>query len=52
MNPLLEEILAKNGTDIEAIVTKIGVGTLISLTPQFLAILKTVQDQAQPKSPQ
>jgi hypothetical protein len=47
MNPILEEILAKNGADIEAIVAKIGIGTLISLAPRFLAILKTVQ--AQPK---
>jgi hypothetical protein len=43
MNPLIEEVLTKNASDIEAIVAKIGVPTLISLIPNFLAILKTVQ---------
>jgi hypothetical protein len=44
MNPLIEEVLAKNSADIEAIVAKIGIGTLISLAPHFMAILKTVQE--------
>jgi hypothetical protein len=44
MNPLVEKILAQNGADIEAIVQAIGVGTLIKLTPHFLAIMKTVQE--------
>ncbi len=44
MNPLIEEVLAKNATDIEVIVAKIGVPTLISLVPNFLAILKTAQE--------
>ena len=45
---LLAEIAAKNGSDIDAIVAKIGVGTLLSLAPHFLAIAKTVQDQQAP----
>ena len=49
MNPLVEEVLAKNAADIEAIVAKIGIPTLISLAPNFLNILKTVQ-AAPPKA--
>lgn len=50
---LLAKIAANNGPDLDAIVTKIGIGTLLSLTPHFLAIAKTVQNQApaQPQTP-
>ena len=43
MNPTLMLILQKNSADIEAIVAKIGVGTLISLVPYFLRIAATLQ---------
>jgi hypothetical protein len=43
MNPTIMLILQKNSADIEAIVNKIGVGTLISLTPYFLRIAATLQ---------
>jgi len=49
MNPLVEEVLAKNAADIEAIVAKIGIPTLISLAPHFWAIPKTVQEQSPTK---
>jgi hypothetical protein len=45
MNPTLAAILSKNSTDLEAIVAKIGIGTLLSLTPHLLAILATVDAQ-------
>lgn len=48
MNPTLMLILQKNSADIEAIVTKIGVGTLLSLAPHLLAIAATLQAPAQP----
>lgn len=44
MNPLLlAELAAKNGSDIEAIVSAIGIKTLLSLAPHFMAIIATVQ---------
>jgi hypothetical protein len=44
MNPvLIAEIVKNNSADIEAIVSKIGVGTLLSLLPNILNILATVQ---------
>ena len=48
MNPTIMLILQKNSADIEAIVNKIGVGTLISLTPYFLRIAATLQAPAVP----
>jgi hypothetical protein len=50
MNPILLAVLAeKNGADIEAIVAKIGIGTLLSLAPHLVAILETIQAQPHPK---
>ena len=44
MNSELLALLAeKNSTDIEAIVTKVGLPTLIALIPYIANILKTVQ---------
>ena len=48
MNPVLREVLEKNGADIEAIVAAIGVPTLIKLAPHFEAILATAQAAAAP----
>jgi hypothetical protein len=49
MNPeLLAMVVAKNSADIETIVAKIGIGTLLVLTPNFMNILKTVQAQQTP----
>ena len=45
MNPTIELVLAKNSADIEAIIAKVGIGTLISLVPHLLAILKTIEAQ-------
>jgi hypothetical protein len=46
MNPAFLLLLAeKNASDIEAIVAKIGVGNLISLMPNIVNILKTLQQQ-------
>jgi hypothetical protein len=51
MNPTIELILTKNAADIEAIVAKIGLPTLIALIPNFLAIVKTIEaTPAQPAS--
>jgi hypothetical protein len=44
MNPTLALILQKNAADIEAIVTKIGMPTLLAPVPNFMAILATVQE--------
>jgi hypothetical protein len=49
MNPLVEEVLAKNGPDIEAIIAKIGVPTLIAIAPHLWAIFATIQ-AAPPKA--
>lgn len=40
---LMAEIAAKNGPDLEAIIAKIGIATLLVLAPNFMAIVKTVQ---------
>lgn len=40
---LLAELAAKNGPDVEAIIAKIGVATLLALAPNFMNIVKTVQ---------
>lgn len=46
MNPaLIAAIVAKNTADIEAIIAKVGIGTLLSLLPYILNILKTVQQE-------
>ena len=51
MNSELLALLAeKNSTDIEAIVTKVGLPTLIALIPYIANILKTVQTVQQPKT--
>ena len=42
MNPTLALIMSKNSADIEAIVEKIGVSTLLSLTPHIFAIMQTL----------
>jgi hypothetical protein len=44
MNPaLIAEIVKNNSGDIEAIISKVGIGTLLSLLPNILNILATVQ---------
>ena len=49
MNPdLVAQVVNKNSADIEAIVNKIGIVTLLQLMPHLVAILKTVQE-ASPK---
>jgi hypothetical protein len=46
MNPALLAALAeKNPADIEAIIAKIGIPTLLSLLPHLIAILTTIQQQ-------
>ena len=45
MNPIMLAVLQKNGADLEAIIGKIGVGTLLSLMPHIMAILATVEAQ-------
>lgn len=46
MNPeLLAIIVAKNGADIEAIVSRIGIANLIALMPHIVAILETIKAQ-------
>jgi len=48
MNPQLLTLLAeKNGTDLEAIVAKVGLPTLIALLPNIANILQTVQSTQQ-----
>ena len=50
MNPeLLAALAQKNATDIEAIIAKIGIPTLLSLLPHLLAIVNTIE--AQQKTP-
>jgi len=49
MNPLVEEVLAKNATDIEAIIAKSGIPTLIAIAPHLWAIMGTIQ-AAPPKA--
>ena len=45
MNPVLvAEIAAKNGSDLEAIVNKVGFTTLLQLLPHLMNILQTVQE--------
>jgi hypothetical protein len=46
MNPVLKKILMHNTADIEAIIAKVGIGTLLSLMPHVINILESVQ-QAQ-----
>jgi hypothetical protein len=43
MNPAIKDVLINNTSDIAAIVAKIGVETLLSLTPNILNILETIQ---------
>jgi hypothetical protein len=43
MNPIIAQVLIANATDIEAIIAKVGIGTLLSLMPHILAILETVE---------
>jgi hypothetical protein len=46
MNPALFALLAeKNAADIEAIVAKIGIPTLLAIAPHLYAILTTIQQQ-------
>jgi hypothetical protein len=40
---LMAEIASNNGPDVEAIIAKIGIATLLALVPNFMAIAKTVQ---------
>ena len=50
MNPAIFLALAeKNGPDIEAILAKVPITTLLALAPHLYAILATIQ--AQQKSP-
>ena len=48
MDPRLAAILTTNRADIEAIVAKIGIGTLLELAPHFINIITTLQ-KGQPK---
>jgi hypothetical protein len=49
MNPeLIAEIASKNGPDLEAIIAKIGIATLLALAPNFMNIVKTVQAHQPP----
>jgi len=43
MNPAVKLILTKNLPDIEAIIGKVGVPTLLSIMPQILNIIETLQ---------
>lgn len=52
MNPTIALILQRNSADIEAIVTKIGIPTLLSLLPNFMNILATVQAPSPSTIPQ
>ena len=46
MDPALLAALAeKNAPDIEAIIAKVGIGTLLALLPHLLAIATTIQQQ-------
>jgi hypothetical protein len=53
MNPTLLLILQKNSADIEAIINKVGIGVLLSLMPQILAITATATEaqSSAPKTP-
>ena len=41
---LLARITQNNSADVEAIISKVGIGTLLQLMPHIMAIVKTVQD--------
>lgn len=43
VDPRLAAILTNNRADIEAIVAKIGIGTLLELAPHFINIITTLQ---------
>jgi hypothetical protein len=43
MNPAVKEVLVNNAADVEAIIAKIGIGTLLSLMPHIINILETIQ---------
>jgi hypothetical protein len=45
VNPTVAAILQHNAADIKVIVDKIGVETLLALTPNFMRIMATVQAQ-------
>lgn len=51
MNPTIALVLQRNSADIEAIVTKVGIPTLLSLLPNFMNILTTVQAPAPAAAP-
>lgn len=42
---ILLQLAQKNAADINVIVSKIGVQTLIDLAPHFIAIIETLQEQ-------
>ncbi len=44
MNPVVIDVLIKNSSDVEAIITKIGISNLLACMPHILNILKTVQE--------
>ena len=48
MNPTLALVMQKNSADIEAIVAKIGIANLLSLTPHIFAIMQTIQSATPP----
>jgi hypothetical protein len=52
MSPLaiLALIAQKNGLDIEAIIEKVGLPTLIALLPHIIAIYATVEAQKEPSA--
>lgn len=46
MSPLLLALIAeKNSADLEAIISKVGLPTLIAILPNIVAILNTIQSQ-------
>src|ERR1041385_5210262 len=40
------KLLAKNGKDLESMIATIGVGNLLSMLPNILAIIKTISESA------
>jgi hypothetical protein len=43
LNPTILMLIEKNPKDIEAIITTIGIGTILKILPNILNILGTVQ---------
>lgn len=43
MDPKIAALLVTNRADIEAIISKIGIGTLLELAPHFINIINTLK---------